>query len=330
MTPLESRYRRLLALYPAAHRREYADEMVTVLLADTEPGRDRPPLATVLDLLAGALTARARGTGRWLSGAAWRRAAPLAAHLACLLLAVRALPTLAILATATGGAPHWRLALVLIVASCGVWLVPLALSLVGLRWPAAAIAGMLTALVAADTLLGVEPMLALSSWYVALLGLVATLGCAVGKSAARARPLGIRRGLAVAVLLLVAAVVRRPIQVGLFVLPSGFREDGYVVAVLVLLTVLVVIMVTRRAGLTVTARVAVLLAPAWAARLAVGPVGWTPPATSLAESVLRLAAAMLAAVMTFGVGVLALAALDRLAELVRLGRAAEADLHGRA
>jgi hypothetical protein len=36
---LERRYRRLLVWFPAEHRREYAEEMISVLLASTPEGR---------------------------------------------------------------------------------------------------------------------------------------------------------------------------------------------------------------------------------------------------------------------------------------------------
>ena len=39
---LERRYRRLLVWFPAEHRREYAEEMISVLLASTPEGRRRP------------------------------------------------------------------------------------------------------------------------------------------------------------------------------------------------------------------------------------------------------------------------------------------------
>jgi hypothetical protein len=68
---LARRYRRLLFLFPADHRREYAEEMIGVLLASTPEGRRRPRLADALDLIAGGLRARLRPrlTGR--SDASW-------------------------------------------------------------------------------------------------------------------------------------------------------------------------------------------------------------------------------------------------------------------
>jgi len=66
---LERRYRRLLVLFPADHRREYAEEMIGVLLASTPEGRRRPRLADAFDLIAGGLRARLRQRGTGLSDA---------------------------------------------------------------------------------------------------------------------------------------------------------------------------------------------------------------------------------------------------------------------
>jgi hypothetical protein len=71
---LEARYRRLLRCYPADHRAAHGDEMIGVLLAAAEPGRDRPGLRESADLLAGAARIRLR-LGRALSDRnGWRDA----------------------------------------------------------------------------------------------------------------------------------------------------------------------------------------------------------------------------------------------------------------
>jgi hypothetical protein len=71
---LEIRYRRLLRWYPAAHRSVHHDEMLGVLMANAEPGRNRPRLAESVDLLLGAARIRLR-SGRALSdGQGWRDA----------------------------------------------------------------------------------------------------------------------------------------------------------------------------------------------------------------------------------------------------------------
>lgn len=71
---LERRYRRLIVLFPAEHRREYAEEMIGVLLASAPRGRRRPGLADALDLIAGGLRARLRRRGSSPAGARQRDA----------------------------------------------------------------------------------------------------------------------------------------------------------------------------------------------------------------------------------------------------------------
>ena len=66
---LERRYRRLLAWFPAEHRREYEEEMISVLLASTPQGRRRPRLADAFDLMTGGLRARLGRRGAGLSDA---------------------------------------------------------------------------------------------------------------------------------------------------------------------------------------------------------------------------------------------------------------------
>jgi hypothetical protein len=66
---LERRYRRLLAGYPAAFRREYEQEMLTLLMAGAEHGQRWPRLAEAADLLRGATWTRLRN--RWRSSWAW-------------------------------------------------------------------------------------------------------------------------------------------------------------------------------------------------------------------------------------------------------------------
>ncbi|MEV0146981.1 MULTISPECIES: hypothetical protein [unclassified Nonomuraea] len=82
MTPLERRYRRLLAWYPNEHRAVHEDEMLAVLLAATEPGRDRPSARDTLDVLRGALVIRLRRPLPPESLRLWRTAMDLAAFIA--------------------------------------------------------------------------------------------------------------------------------------------------------------------------------------------------------------------------------------------------------
>jgi hypothetical protein len=57
---LERRYRRLLACYPAAFRREHEHEMLSVLMADAQQGQRWPRPAEVADLLRNATSMRLR------------------------------------------------------------------------------------------------------------------------------------------------------------------------------------------------------------------------------------------------------------------------------
>ena len=57
---LEQRYRRLLAWFPAEHRRVYGEEMIGVLLASGSDSQGRPRIAEIADLAAGGLRTRLR------------------------------------------------------------------------------------------------------------------------------------------------------------------------------------------------------------------------------------------------------------------------------
>jgi hypothetical protein len=61
---LERRYRRLLAWYPRAFRRENEEEILAVLLACAQEGQQRPGLAASADLIKGAIRMRLRPAGR--------------------------------------------------------------------------------------------------------------------------------------------------------------------------------------------------------------------------------------------------------------------------
>jgi len=85
--PLELRYRRLLAVYPVAHRRAYEEEMVAVLMAAAEPGQRRPDLREAANLLWSGLAARLGLGVRELRSAGWRDAAAMAGLISAVLLA---------------------------------------------------------------------------------------------------------------------------------------------------------------------------------------------------------------------------------------------------
>jgi hypothetical protein len=87
MRSKEGRYRLLLELYPGDFRREYADEMVGVLMADPRPVRKH-----AASLMVGAVAARLRQT---LDGSEWRRAAFVTQLFGAILLCAVALRRLA-------------------------------------------------------------------------------------------------------------------------------------------------------------------------------------------------------------------------------------------
>ena len=60
MSELERRYRRLLAWFPAEHRRSNGEEMLGVLLASARDGQRRPFLSDAIDLALGGLRIRFR------------------------------------------------------------------------------------------------------------------------------------------------------------------------------------------------------------------------------------------------------------------------------
>jgi hypothetical protein len=60
---LERGYRRLLAWYPRAFRRERADEMLAVLMAGAPDGRRRPGAAETLNLVLNGLRLRLPSPG---------------------------------------------------------------------------------------------------------------------------------------------------------------------------------------------------------------------------------------------------------------------------
>jgi hypothetical protein len=86
---LERRYRRMLACFPAGHRRVYGEEMVGVLLASARPGQRRPDAADTLDLIGGGLLARWHRLRFGEYGAEWRDALAVFAVTAPFLLVVQ-------------------------------------------------------------------------------------------------------------------------------------------------------------------------------------------------------------------------------------------------
>jgi hypothetical protein len=110
--PLARRYRRLLAAYPADHRRLHGEEMVDVLLASARPGQRWPRLADAADLLAGALRIRLRRRPDRAGDPAWRDALAVVSLVVPLLMLAGSLTVFGVLGftvRALTGAPAYGL-----------------------------------------------------------------------------------------------------------------------------------------------------------------------------------------------------------------------------
>lgn len=126
---LEDRYRRLLACFPADHRRIYGEEMIGVLLASAPAGQRRPGAADTLNLFGGAARVRLR---RLLTGTPdprWRDALALTSLIAPIVL------TALVLRQNLGwiGGLAWPGALRGDVVGIALLLAPALLGLLGLR-----------------------------------------------------------------------------------------------------------------------------------------------------------------------------------------------------
>jgi hypothetical protein len=83
---LERGYRRLLACYPRAFRREHAEEVLAVLMASAPEGQKRPRLAESADVFWSALKMRLRGPGPASENRPWADALALFSLVAPLFL----------------------------------------------------------------------------------------------------------------------------------------------------------------------------------------------------------------------------------------------------
>ncbi|GAA2681519.1 hypothetical protein [Actinoplanes palleronii] len=119
MTTLEDRYRRLLRIYPAAHRAAYAEEMIGVLLAGSPPGRRFPAPADALDLVRAGLTAPLGHPFPPLPGTTWRAAAGVTALITALFLAADNLASLA--EDLRAWSVRWKVVVLLLPAAAAVF-----------------------------------------------------------------------------------------------------------------------------------------------------------------------------------------------------------------
>ncbi|MGW4461753.1 hypothetical protein [Micromonospora sp. NPDC004704] len=197
---LESRYRRLLAVYPWEHRRRYEDEMLGVLLDDARPGQRHPRIGDVANLVVAGLRARLGWTAHGLTDRAWSDAAAVTGLLAALtLLTMNGHALISDLPPAMGpqfyqfagdgiGAIDWL--------PVGTWAAVSVALLAGLRWPAIVLvwAALLTEVTLVPSQYDTDPVPAVSALWQLPLALVAAVAVTVRAPRRRALVvLGTRR-----------------------------------------------------------------------------------------------------------------------------------------
>jgi len=135
---LEGRYRRLLRMYPSAHRRQHQDEMLGVLMTGARAGQHRPGLADAANLTWGALLIRLRPARPGTAWPLWRDAlAVVSVLLPLMALAYSGLLTVATLATLPAGSPLFNALAGYNAEFLGGWAIVAALALLRLRRTAA-------------------------------------------------------------------------------------------------------------------------------------------------------------------------------------------------
>jgi len=135
---LEGRYRRLLLMYPAGHRRKHQDEMLGVLMTGARAGQRRPGLADTANLIWGALLIRLRPARPGTAWPLWRDAlAVVSVLLPLIVLAYSGLLNVAMLAALRAGSPIFNAFAGYNAEVLGGWAVVAALALLRLRRTAA-------------------------------------------------------------------------------------------------------------------------------------------------------------------------------------------------
>jgi hypothetical protein len=139
---LERRYRQLLVMYPAEHRRKHQDEMLGVLMTGAHAGQRWPRLADTANLIWGALLIRLRPARPGTAWPLWRDAlAVVSVLLPLAFLANAAIWDITPLTVQQAG--HGALALLVreTLISDAVWIVLTALVLLRLRRVAIVVTG---------------------------------------------------------------------------------------------------------------------------------------------------------------------------------------------
>lgn len=183
MSAKENRYRLLLELYPADFRREYADEMIGVLMADPRPVRRH-----AASLVAGAAAARLRQT---LDGPEWRRAAFVVQLFGAILLLAVAVRRLAmngavLLFEPSFNAPPFD---VIDVVRVVAWAAVVTATLTGLRGlsAAAALAGLIAEIAAPSQFYSDAPVMFLNVFWIVMSAAVVLIASTVSARGSRPR-----------------------------------------------------------------------------------------------------------------------------------------------
>jgi hypothetical protein len=141
---LEGRYRRLLRMYPAGHRRKHLDEMLGVLMTGAHAGQRRPGLADTANLAWGALLIRLRPARPGTAWPLWRDAlAVISVLLPLMVLAYSGLLNVATLATLRVGSPIFNAFAGYDAKLLGGWAIVAVLAVLRLRRTAAVAAAAL-------------------------------------------------------------------------------------------------------------------------------------------------------------------------------------------
>lgn len=322
---LEMRYRRLLAVYPAEHRRAYAEEMVGVLMEGAQPGQRRPSLRETADLMWCGLAARAGRGARMFRGAGWPDAAAVAGLIGAVLLAAVAGRRLAtsipiIREYGAGVLPAYGVdggQLIDVGLRALVWLAVVAAALARLRRTTAALAilGLLVEVAAIAVWTPTEAFRPIRmSWALTLSALVVLLLAAARRARPPAAVLG-RTGTALLLTpfaLALAVGLAGPTVAGLDRWSTGTQIAGLVSVrdVLAAAGVVLLALGVRRAPRGIRGRIAVLLAPLtavpvaqWSLEKVIG-IQFAPavtPGIVLADVVIMIGLPVLALALAAGV-----------------------------
>ncbi|GAA2394327.1 hypothetical protein Cme02nite_08890 [Catellatospora methionotrophica] len=351
---LEARYERLLALFPAAHRQEYGDEMIGVLLTGAKPQQRYPGLRETADLLRCAAWQRLGGRG---AGGADRHWASAAAVFGLVTAFVMLTYRLSVMGAQFFG--NWRMDERVPPFPAQWWLavagwavaVGFAFTRFGLVAAVGAWIAALSEVVVAFGEYASWPSHLVNVWWMLVLGVGGALALTLRAGARPQEALGVRRGIALAAAFTTLAVVptleallaevyrypgggyslgafggyNAPFQLG------GFPVTGSLTVVLGGVSTLVVLYCLVRAGASVRRRLIAMFVPALVLKLVV-PVWFNgflvstqrfdPPVLLAAGQWVFLVAFPL---VLFLLGALLVERAERHAHLIALGRAAERD-----